>query len=1767
MVIPAKVGWLKEFFEVSLIMQNTAEKGSAFTITNATAELQAPEGLTFIPSNYSRSTKVDMESIEPGENKEAKWVLRGDQKGEYILKAEFEGILQPFGELINSVYMTQEPVKVWGDDALVMHVKAEDYAFINELYLAKVELENVSDAELYNVSFEVKEGEGYVFPPEFSTSETYDVIKPGEKKVFEIWVLPNFTGVLDLSHSFIVKTGGNATIKTTLTSIPAPKARLEVTTETIFDEITEDNYYTYKIVANVSNLRDIAGNVKAELEWIKTEGVKDIEISEAEVQELGDMIAGAERCLVWSVKFKAVSKTANIQYAIKVSGNNARSKKVEGSINAGDADFRIWLYNNEKEDPDYEDNIRYFTIGVRVYNDGGVAKNAKAEIKILSEYGENIVKVLTPKIQDLGSFSMWQYTDWELEIDESVKVLLYQVIISADNAESVTAEGDLFVEEQNPKPLGLERFYYKPNQYYKDLALLTAEYSMLAYDDYAWSAEKNIYYTKKRNEEDTEPYALYDKLTEHNFKEFKPSHNYGDPIENNVSFVIANKDVDYFGSKRNLTTVIIRGTDGVEWFGNMDITGHGYQEGLINHWSFERGKDSVLEELRIYLKEHDIKEPLLLITGHSRGAGVANLLVEHIIRLKDYDPQFNDSEVFAYTFATPNTTRFPIKNISVYNFRIWDDFVPQVPLKDWEYGQHGVTFSVIAQDLYKNDVLFRNQVDRYVNASGGKGKANYNYNATKDLLKYVGGMWDNVESYYTKNTYFMFDYLDIPTIPVMPGIPDIPVAPDIPINFDITLYNFFRIFVANAAINNWVGYVGIGYNFLLEKPVFKPIVDYFVIGNLFSQYVNDSHQMYSYYAALKNDGFVLDGSKKVNSSNIRSLAFNDESIINTSVPKYESTEVEKLRIFAQQGDNLKNLGWDLEDASKWNGVKWSDNDQSRVISIDLSYKGLAGELDVSGFSDLQNLDVSGNMITSIDLSQCISLMDIDCSHNKLTELILPDSQILSILNCSWNEIFTLDISKCENIQKLYCNNNKLSSLDLSANLVLTELYCGYNNLEIIDLSSNTLLDTVSCEYNKFDIQEDSLMYKAMKSIEGKKNSWVVFEPQKMPEHPVFNTEDVSKILDFVKQEDNFSKLEWDLSQPENWYGIEWYKAENEYRARRIEADNLNLTGKLNFSNMPYLEYLSLRNNQIDEVNVSGCKSLKFLDVHNSSLKRLDISNCPNITRLECEKNYLQLNNSALLNDISRINQKGDSIANYSLQMILAEKDVFNQNEYRVLVEFANTSRNMSILNWDVSKPGEWPEISWETYDGEYRVTKISFKYMDLTGKLDVSSFDKLTDLECRLTKITSVLLPNSLIEIKPFMFYDCSELTEVVIPNGVVSIGECAFYNCTKLSNIILPDTIQSIGRNAFRICKDLNTIVIPSNVSAVSDGAFYDCKNLSKAIFLGNAPDSFGYNVFSGTKSDFMIIYKKGASGFDKLFNKYNCEAVDKLPNEIETPIPGEPTPTPTPTPTPSEGGNTHPGNGGNTGETAEQPAGSNGGNGINVQPVVEEPAKPKEEPVENEGPIEKEDPAKPSETPVVEPKPVDVPAVKEDVKYKVYIRGYQDNSFRPENNLTRAEMAVILANLDGVTKDDFTSFGFTDVKKEHWAAWAISYVTNKGYFKGYNDNTFRPDKYITRAELSVVICKYLNLEVNVKSTNTFPDISRHWALDYINKLVSSGYIKGYPDGSFKPDNNIKRSECVTLINRALGIKPLKDLQKRFIDVDTKHWAFGDIMAASGAN
>jgi len=132
------------------------------------------------------------------------------------------------------------------------------------------------------------------------------------------------------------------------------------------------------------------------------------------------------------------------------------------------------------------------------------------------------------------------------------------------------------------------------------------------------------------------------------------------------------------------------------------------------------------------------------------------------------------------------------------------------------------------------------------------------------------------------------------------------------------------------------------------------------------------------------------------------------------------------------------------------------------------------------------------------------------------------------------------------------------------------------------------------------------------------------------------------------------------------------------------------------------------------------------------------------------------------------------------------------------------------------------------------------------------------------------------------------------------------------------------------------------------------------------------------------------------------------------------------------------------------------------------------------------------------------------------------------------------------------------------HWAQQTILAMVAKNIITGYPDGTFRPDRTITRAEFCTILAKALNVSPENASAS-FSDITGHWAQGYIATLVKKGYIKGYPDGSFGPDQPVKRGEIAAIVDR-VQMLPLASSQPTFSDVKPDFWAFAPIEAVAQA-
>ncbi|SHH11666.1 Listeria/Bacterioides repeat-containing protein [Anaerosphaera aminiphila DSM 21120] len=193
-------------------------------------------------------------------------------------------------------------------------------------------------------------------------------------------------------------------------------------------------------------------------------------------------------------------------------------------------------------------------------------------------------------------------------------------------------------------------------------------------------------------------------------------------------------------------------------------------------------------------------------------------------------------------------------------------------------------------------------------------------------------------------------------------------------------------------------------------------------------------------------------------------------------------------------------------------------------------------------------------------------------------------------------------------------------------------------------------------------------------------------------------------------------------------------------------------------------------------------------------------------------------------------------------------------------------------------------------------------------------------------------------------------------------------------------------------------------------------------------------------------------------------------------------------------------------------------------------------------------------------------------DLKRISYIKGYPNGNFKPHGNITRGEAATMFARLLN-NSDNFgttKTTKFTDANNQ-WYSEAINYVVNKGLISGYPDGTFKPNANITRAEFAQMISGYVT--VGGSATN-FKDVNDHWAKEAIEKLYGNKSVTGYPDGTFKPNDEITRAEAVTILNSVFGrvsntqsFDSVKSSLKSFGDVKSSDWFYANVMDASNAH
>ena len=189
-------------------------------------------------------------------------------------------------------------------------------------------------------------------------------------------------------------------------------------------------------------------------------------------------------------------------------------------------------------------------------------------------------------------------------------------------------------------------------------------------------------------------------------------------------------------------------------------------------------------------------------------------------------------------------------------------------------------------------------------------------------------------------------------------------------------------------------------------------------------------------------------------------------------------------------------------------------------------------------------------------------------------------------------------------------------------------------------------------------------------------------------------------------------------------------------------------------------------------------------------------------------------------------------------------------------------------------------------------------------------------------------------------------------------------------------------------------------------------------------------------------------------------------------------------------------------------------------------------------------------------------------------FLSGYANGTFEPDRNMTRAEVTTMFARLltEKMAADQTYSNTFSDVAKSHWAANYIGYMQQFGIITGYADGSFRPDASETRAEFAAIASRFERLTEGTKSFSDVP--SSHWAAKYINFAATRGWVNGYADGTFRPNNSITRAEVAAVTCRLLErnadqsyIRSHLSELRAFTDVSESHWAYWYTMEAANGH
>ncbi len=205
-------------------------------------------------------------------------------------------------------------------------------------------------------------------------------------------------------------------------------------------------------------------------------------------------------------------------------------------------------------------------------------------------------------------------------------------------------------------------------------------------------------------------------------------------------------------------------------------------------------------------------------------------------------------------------------------------------------------------------------------------------------------------------------------------------------------------------------------------------------------------------------------------------------------------------------------------------------------------------------------------------------------------------------------------------------------------------------------------------------------------------------------------------------------------------------------------------------------------------------------------------------------------------------------------------------------------------------------------------------------------------------------------------------------------------------------------------------------------------------------------------------------------------------------------------------------------------------------------------------------------------EPEPTQSTGLLDTASHNAYVSGCTATTFAPTGTLTRAEAAQMLYELmteQAHKQYDCSSNGFRDVPAGQWYTAAVSTLANAGAINGCGDGTFHPNQAISRAQFVTILAGIYG--VNASGGMPFSDVGRSWYYDAVATAYANGWVSGFTDGTFHPNQTITRAEAVSILNRVLGrscdltfVQANAQTALHFTDVPANAWYYADVIEAS---